>query len=286
MDPHVLEAVWPLTGAVVGDRLLSGADRKVMKVHADQGLFVARVNSRARPDVGDPDQLYVLDYLRQRRFAHVPNLLRTRTGERTARLRGDLVSVLEYVPAALDGGGRVGAWEQLGQAAARLNRHRGYPIPFAIPVGSALDELARRAAGRRFEARLLELLARVAELERLPTDALVHGEINDANARRRADGSVVLLDWDEAGAAAPAVELGYPLITNFLSEEDLTFDHSSACAFYRSYVESGGAIEPRQLFNAALFHALRYMWWGNVDQRWERVIYSVDREAELCSVLP
>ncbi len=131
-------------------------------------------------------------------------------------------------------------------------------IPFHSPSQSGARWTSwRRIAGRRFEAWFLEFLARVAELERLPTDALVHGEINDANARRRADGSVVLLDWDEAGAAAPAVELGYPLITNFLSEEDLTFDHSSACAFYRSYVESGGAIEPRQLFNAALFHALR-----------------------------
>lgn len=43
------------------------------------------------------------------------------------------------------------------------------------------------------------------------------------------------------------------------SNDDLAFDDRSASAFYKSYLDSGGVIEPPHLFSAALFHALRYV---------------------------
>ena len=115
---------------------------------------------------------------------------------------------------------------------------------------------------------------------------MAHGEINEANARRREDGTVVLIDWDQAGRAPAALEYGYPLITVFVSEDEHTFDDRSARAFLGGYVEAGGVIDARQMFNAALFHALRYMWWGATERRWARILDAVDREAELCAVLP
>jgi pentatricopeptide repeat protein len=140
-------------------------------------------------------------------------------------------------------------------------------MPFAIPILVALQQLAARARGLPFEDRFLELLARAGELERQPPDALVHGEINTANARRRDDGSVVLIDWDQAGCAPAAMEYGYPLITVFLSEGEHAFDDPSACSFIRGYVEAGRVVDARQMFNGALFHALRYMWWGSTERR-------------------
>ncbi len=111
-------------------------------------------------------------------------------------------------------------------------------------------------AGRAFEVQFLKLLGRAAGVTRLAGDALVHGEISYANARRRADGTIVLVDWDEAGRAAPAIECGYPLINAFLSETDLAFDDRAASAFYEGYARSGGVLESRSLFDAALFHAV------------------------------
>ena len=95
----------------------------------------------------------------------------------------------------------------------------------------------------------------------------------------------MLVDWDQAGTAAPAIEYGYPLISVFLAESDLVFDDRSASAFYDGYACSGGVVEPRALFDAALFHALRYMWWGDTEQRWRRIMHAVTHEAELCDVL-
>jgi hypothetical protein len=75
------------------------------------------------------------------------------------------------------------------------------------------------------------------------------------------------------------------LIAVFLSEGDLVFDDGSASMFYAAYVEAAGVGELPNAFDAALFHALRYMWWGDTERRWERIVHAVGREAELCSVI-
>ena len=65
------------------------------------------------------------------------------------------------------------------------------------------------------------------------------------------------------------------------AESDLSFDDRSASAFLDGYACSGGVVEPRALFDAALLQALRYMWWGDSEQRWQRIIHAVSHEAEL-----
>lgn len=287
LGPRELETAWPLTGVSVGEALPSFPTRGVFRVHSDQGEFIAKVKPAPRPDLADADQMYVLEYLAERGFAHSPVLLRTRRGQPIARINGTVVSVIEFLPKAVNEDVPTsGTWSRLGEAAARLNAFVDYPLPFGVSLSATLAQLSSRVKGLPFEARFLELLARAAELERLPPDALVHGEINGANARKRTDGTVVLIDWDQAGRAPAAMEYGYPLITVFVSEDEHTFDDRSAGAFLGGYVEAGGVVDARQMFNAALFHSLRYMWWGATERRWARILDAANREAELCAALP
>jgi hypothetical protein len=87
------------------------------------------------------------------------------------------------------------------------------------------------------------MLADVAEM------GLIHGEINGANAGRRSNGEVALLDF--------------------------VVDHGGARAFYAGYTDAGGQIDHDRLFDAALLHALRYMWFGDVHRRWEQILHAV-----------
>jgi hypothetical protein len=282
-----LEAAWPLTGVSLGEALPGHPTRGVFRVFCDQGDFVAKVDPAPRPDLADVDQLHVLEHLSARGFAHAPALLRTRSRHRTARIRGSAVSLLEFIPLAMDEGFSTSdTWRQLGDAAARLNAFADYPRPFAIQVAAVFDQLAARVRGLPFEARFLEVLARAGEVVHLPSDALVHGEINQANARRRADGTVALVAGTKQGGPPGHWSTGYPLITVFLAENDDTFDDRSARAFYVGYMEAGGVIDRTQMFNAALFHALRYMWWGRTERRWERILHALSREADICDVIP
>jgi hypothetical protein len=279
-----LEAGWPLAGVSVAGTMQAYRDRAVLKVHADQGTFAAKVAVDPRPPWHD--DLYVLDYLAGRRFSHAPRLLHTRDGHRVARSGDRVACVMDWVPrTAGQGYAPAGTWALLGEAAGRLNAHDDFPAPFAIAVPGALDELAAQVEGRPFEREYLTLLERVRHLGQLAPRALIHGEINPANARQADDGTIILVDWEEAGSAHPALEYGYPLVHAFVSAEDHTFDEDSATAFYRAYTSTGATIDAGLAFDAGLFHALRLMWWGTTGQRWDRILFALKNEADIRAVL-
>lgn len=268
--------LWPLTGVVVAGAVSSYPTRQVLRIRADQGDFVVKIDNAPRPAPALEERLSVLDHLAGRRFRHAPGLLRTAAGEAAHWSSARSITVLELVPHPVETTG----WRHLGAAAARLNRIPGWPVPFAVPVDRALGEIAGRAAGTAFERGVRSLLGRVERLVDGGRSGLIHGEINLANAGRRSNGEIVLLDWDEAGTGSLALEYGYPLITSFVTES-LVVDEEGARNFYGGYRGEGGHVDGHLVFTAALFHALRSVWFGDLERRWARIQYALEHEDRL-----
>lgn len=186
----------------MGEQLAGFETRRVVRIHSDQGDYVVKSEPMPRADVRDEDQLLVLDFVADSGYGHAPSVLLTRRGQRVARTVDGLTVILEFVPQTLD----ENSWAALGHAAAKLNALQDFAIPFAIPIVDAISDLAVQAAGHSFEAQFSRLLDRVFPLAGDSRHGIIHGEINLANARRTNDGTVVLLDWDQAGTAPTALE--------------------------------------------------------------------------------
>lgn len=126
---------WPLTGVSIGTELHAYPTRRAFSIRSDQGDFVIKVEPTPRLDLCTGDQLYVLDYLADRGFAHAPSVLRTTSGHRAVHIEQGMVCVLELVPDALeqDDQSRALAWQGLDHAAAALNAHGRYSLPLVIP---------------------------------------------------------------------------------------------------------------------------------------------------------
>jgi Ser/Thr protein kinase RdoA (MazF antagonist) len=287
IDLDALAARWSLRDVAIADTRSSYPTRHVFVVDSHRGRFVAKLVTSAR----DRDRLslavQVLDLLADRGFRHAPTVLRTEEGDAVVSTASGSMCLLEFVPGQLTSSGppSVQTWRALGSVAALLNGNVGITVEYGIPTRSALKELAEWARGRPIESGVLAILERLKGLEDPHPSGLIHGEINEANAATRDDGTVVLLDWDAAGRGETFLEYGYPLITAFVSARDLTFHVTAASAFYRAYVEAGGVIEPSKVFPAALLHALRYMRFADSELRWRRICHALDREEELCSVV-
>ncbi len=180
---------WPLTGVSIGtelhDRYCTPTTRRALSIRSDQGDFVIKVEPTPRLDLCTGDQLYVLDYLADRGFAHAPSVLRTRSGHRAVHIEQGMVCVLELVPMPSSRTTSPGP----GVAGAR-SRRRCAERPWSLfaaacdPVHAALNDLARRAVGHAFEWPFQDLIARAALVERPQANVLIHGEINVANAQR------------------------------------------------------------------------------------------------------
>jgi Ser/Thr protein kinase RdoA (MazF antagonist) len=211
--------------------------------------------------------------------------MKTQDGKCFVQSAEQIVAVMEYI----DGDPLTPApetWHSLGKVARALNEFADYPLEYGVPTNLAIDELTEHARSHfkreKFEAFIDELKPILS----YPRRGLIHGEINLANAARRQDGTVTLLDWDEAGTGYTILEAGYPLITVFLTE-DLHFHCDLASAFFRGYYGGNGPTQDEKqfLFQAALLHALRYMGHGDRAKRWERICYAAAHKDEIFSAI-
>ena len=118
-------------------------------------------------------------------------------------------------------------WSELAAAAQAAS------APFAAALAAAVPELVDAAA-------LLELP---------DTQAVVtcHLDFNWENVLWRHDGDAVVIDWENAGASEPRLELAATLI-----------EFGGAAETFRAYIEAGGeafALEPRDFRLAIAVHS-------------------------------
>ncbi len=272
---------WPLTQVSIGDTLQSYPSRKVVRVHASEGEFVAKVNSQPPAFEEAVQRLTVFDFLTSRHFTHIPVLVKSIDGDPMVYHQGESVAVLEYVDGA-PLAPTATAWRTLGQVAAKLNAIPNFPFPYGVPTSGVIQELSEQANSHPQKVQFQKYIDLLLPLLNEKKLGLIHGELNPANAMQRKNGELVIIDWDECGTGASVLEAGYPLLTVFLTE-DLFFQQELAVSFYQGYYGQNqpGKTEQDLLFRAALLHALRYMQFANQQKRWNRIVYAVAHQSEL-----
>lgn len=283
---NTLASEYGLTIQSILDHKGAFAIRPTLLVDCKEGRFAVKIFQES----GHPSQarkpLEVFQFLQAHHYPHIPHLLETRSGQSTAAGPGWWMQVMEYIPITFQGSATPEDWHKLGAAAGRLNLFRDYPGEYAIPFEGAVQEILDLAQGRPFERPLLDLMDQLNILRTVPETGLIHGEINPANAARRANGEIVILDWDEAGTGMLALEIGYPLITNFVTVGTHTLLADQARAFYAGYrSEYPTRLDPERTFAAALFNAIRYMRFADEERRWMRIQWAVKHQDQLLQLI-
>ncbi|MDC0358384.1 phosphotransferase [Oligoflexia bacterium] len=278
----IIRSEWDLRTAEVTDSSQTFLTRTVLTIHSDRGFFAAKVDCDPSPDKATSA---VLLFLKERAFRHSPEIFPTADGRYSITHDSMDISLFEYIPEELSG---AEGWAGLGEAVATLNQICDFPSPYVVNPHGAINELVEWCHGKNFEHDFRAILADIAhEVSKSSNIGLIHGEVNLANARRRTNGEVVLLDWDEAGYAPVELELGYPLITSFIDETSLRFDVGSAHKFYEAYAASGTSLSLIQesIWQFGLLHALRSVTFFNTEARWKRVLKAIEIQDDLIAVL-
>ncbi len=261
-------------------------DRKVFLIESDRGMRVVKLHSSSAENTRSALTLQMMRRLIDLKTGAVPEIFPTKAGADFVEEKGVFLYLMEYIPTAPIEPCASEDWWKLGEAAAKLNQIRTEPLSYAIPLDPAIQEIGEWARGQGFEKPVRDLLGQLNPLLEDREMGVIHGEINPANAGKRADGGVVLLDWDDAGTGQIALELGYPLITQFLQIDTHEFMLDQARAYFSGYQSvSPIPCSPDAVFASALFHALRYMRFADVERRWQRIRYAVEHRTLLLSAL-
>ncbi len=285
IDPQFITNHWPLSKVSLGETFQSYSSRNVVRVHANEGEFVAKIDHQP-PSFETAVQTYAIyDFLIARHFPHIPSIVKATDGNPLVYTHHQSVAVIEFI----DGGHpepTPSTWQELGQIAAKLNSIPDFPFSYGVPTQGVIAELTEEAGHHPVSAQFLSFVDLLLPLLDYPRQGLVHSEINLSNAMRRQNGELVLIDWDEVGTGATVLEAGYPLITVFLTE-DLIFQQELAAAFYQAYYGQNQPDdhEKELLFRSALLHSLRYMKYANQQKRWERICYAVAHKNSLLSAI-
>lgn len=240
-----------LTGPVAHGRLGS-----IWRLESDRGRYAVK-ESRFAPDPGEVERDAAYQEVFHAAGIAMPAVVRALDGSVLADVEGETLRVYEWVDVC--GQDRGLDPVAVGTLLARLHRVH---LPADGPVdewyttslgedgwATVVRELS--TAGAPFADRLAGLVPDVLAAEsvlRAPMDLQVcHRDLWADNLRSTADGGLVALDWENAGAADPSQELAMVLFEYSLD------DPARMRALHAAYVDAGG---PGRLRDAGDFTML------------------------------
>ena len=162
MDTSILHDLlakyWALADIRFGAQFQTYHSRIVHHVLTDQGEFIVKVDSSASSNEVLQRTSSVFDFLATQGFVHIPQLLRTCKGENYVQIQANVLWVMESIPRSES---NAQAWHKAGQAAAVLNGYKNFPIPFAVSVEGALNELQDWIQDRPYRREFLTIVENV-----------------------------------------------------------------------------------------------------------------------------
>lgn len=272
---------WGLTGIAEVDEHSTYRSRRVVRIATDQGRFAVKVDTAPDAFLAGAEQVHAA--MARAVPRHVPALRADKAGALVQHLAGQRVTVMEDIDGDPPPSTKQ-TWSELGSILARLHSSPLVEREFVIPVDQAITELQRHAKRYPFAQEFAAAVSRIDEIPAAPA-AVIHGEVNLANVRKRSCGDLVLLDWDMAGTGPISLDLGYPLLSVFL-DIDQTWWHENAAAFYSTYRRIANYYPPvEHVYSAGLLHAMRHIRWGDTVQWWARIQRAMRNRSEIMQVL-
>jgi Ser/Thr protein kinase RdoA (MazF antagonist) len=286
MDPDFITQNWLLSNPTI-ELLKQSGERTVYKVIANEGTFIIKIADPAKNEATVLKDTQILRFFEEVDYP-APRLLLSHENTNYVFHDGKCIYALTY----LEGGESKSNKEnyaKLGEVTARLHSLQGYTIPTDFTAEVEIPTMIARAEKFNMDSHYAELVKALPDFGRFPT-CLIHTDIGSHNSIQLPNGEIELIDWDDAGIGTRILDLGFPLICDFVTK-DLVFDKDRAEAFYSAYCSIIALTdeEKEYLFDAGLFYALSYTIFddsGIVERQWRKVLWAIEHKAEILAVLP
>src|SRR6266702_1933402 len=277
------ERYWSLHDVtVVSKSPLGGTPRLVHHITSNEGDFILKAADESKGAAAVERDISIFEFLERHQFP-AQKLLLTKTGKPFIENDGRYWYMLSYVegehPTRTPDNFR-----QLGELTAQLHSLEDYTIQTSFTFAKEMELMRERAIAQHAPEKYLQLVNQLPDLSTFPT-ALIHTDIGMNNAIQDHSGQIYFIDWDDAGIGTRILDICFPLICGFLSE-DLHFEADNARAFYQGYLTHANLTDEERahLFDAALFYVLMY----TMDDKdfLKKALWAVEHRAEIEKVLP
>jgi Ser/Thr protein kinase RdoA (MazF antagonist) len=282
MNNQRISTHWPLTNPRITRTLKQSGERIVYEVEANEGKYVFKIADPSKNEATVLKDTQILRFFEEVDYP-APRLLLSKNGTNYIQHEGKCIYAFSYLEGR-EPEQSVETYAKLGAVTARLHQLQGYTIPTDFTAEVEVPIMLERAKKFNMDAHYAELVKQLPDFTRFPT-CLIHTDIGSHNSIELTNGQIELIDWDDAGIGTRILDLGFPLICDFVTK-DLTFDKDRATAFYTAYCSVIDLTddEKRHLFDAGLFYALSYTIFddtGIVEGQWRKVLWAVEHRDEI-----
>lgn len=267
---EIIQGNWPIKVESI-DILKKSGERIVYKITSDKSSFIFKVadHSKNKDDVINDTSIF--QFLKENDFP-APRIIKASTQENFVKVEGKYIYALTF----LDGKtpeATVDNYRKLGELTAKLHNIKGYKRRTKFTVESEKSNFAEN--GKNFGKKYSDLVNSLPSFAGYP-ECLIHSDIGLHNTVQLKNGDIVLVDWDDAGIGARVLDIGFPLLNAFVTE-DLKYRTKEARAYYGAYF-SGitlAKIEIEHIWDAGLFFALMYFPVNNGQADWRKTDFAL-----------
>jgi Ser/Thr protein kinase RdoA (MazF antagonist) len=151
---------------------------------------------------------------------------------------------------------------ELGVLASRFHAVEGYPLESNLRFKERIRNMMGRFKDKPFYSSYVRYIHNLPDFDS-HKQCLIHTDIGPHNAIKRSNGQFYFIDLDDAGIGSKYIDLGYPLICQFVRFHNgqLKFDQRNASAFYQGYQLNHqlNEAEVELTFQGAVFMQMMYM---------------------------
>lgn len=278
---------WPLSGVNDIHLLKQSGKRRVFRLNSEQGKYIVKIADSSKDREKIIKDTEILRFFEAASYP-APRLLQTRKGDNFIEDDEGFIYSISFIEGS-EPEKNIANYAQLGEITARLHAVDGYKTSTDFTAITEIPRMLARANKFNVDSRYAELVNLLPDFEPLP-QCLIHTDIGSHNSIQQSDGQIILVDWDDAGIGTRILDLGFPLICDFMTNE-LVFEEDRAKAFYQAYssrIELTDT-EKKYLFDAGMFYALSYTIFddsGFVEGQWRKVLAALEMKDEILACLP
>lgn len=267
----IIEQKWGLSNITISRILQKAGERIVYLIEAQEGAFVLKI-FHPELTLNEIERFTdVLMFLEKVGYCNAPKIMKLLDNSAFTRVEGRFIYMMEFIE-----GSEVYETQEdeykLGAALAELHKIKGYAYDSNIDVSKHISKMLSRFREYPFKNEYDSIVKNLPDFTKLK-QSFIHTDICPPNALKSSSGEIILIDFDDAGNGSTFIDLGYPLITQFIQFEErkagrditdinkLGFNFEMAKSFYDGYfsVTPMTDNDKKLIFDGAVFMQLMYM---------------------------
>jgi Ser/Thr protein kinase RdoA (MazF antagonist) len=276
---------WSLDNAKIEVILQQSGERIVYKVSSDQGEYVFKLAASSKTQSQLENDTAIFSYLETNDFP-APKLLNTIRDERFTRYNNQFLYAITFI----EGKPPITSeknYHELGKLTARLHLLKDYPTTTGFTAATVIPEMVEKNKIYPIGQKYKNALKSLPDFSHFPT-SLIHTDIGLNNSIQRPNGQIVLIDWDDTGIGTRILDIGFPLICSFVTND--VFDYKNAKAYYAAYFENIELTQQERdhIFDAGLFYILMYSIFdgtGIDTKNWNKAQFAIKNKNMINSIL-